>query len=47
MANGSAFSRGKVPTELNLFDWAKEGRKRCRRDFVYPWIMTVLKTVLQ
>jgi cyclase len=26
---------GKVPTELNLFDWAKEGTKRGRGNSVY------------
>jgi imidazole glycerol phosphate synthase subunit HisF len=25
---GSAFSRGKVPTELNLFDWALKKEER-------------------
>jgi cyclase len=37
---------GKVPTELNLFDWAKEVEERGEKFCLPRWIMTVLKMVL-
>jgi hypothetical protein len=39
---------GKVPTELNLFDWAKEVETEGQGKFcLLPWIMTERRTDLQ
>jgi hypothetical protein len=38
---------GKVPTELNLFDWAKEVEQRGREILFTSWIMTERRTDLQ
>jgi cyclase len=42
-----SFGRAKVPTELNLFDWAKEVEQRGREILFTPWIMTERRTDLQ